>query len=187
CNNDIQALHEGWLERMLEVGQQPSVGIVGAKLLYPDRRTIQHAGVCLGAFGRAEHYGKFVKLPENSMDGGYYGTFAVNREMAAVTAACLLIRRDVFHEAGRMDERMAVGYGDVDLCLKVLSLGYRVIQCAPATLVHHESISRGRNNLHHADSAIFDSKWRPAINKGDPYFNPGFSLTDHNWRPKNPL
>jgi GT2 family glycosyltransferase len=187
CNNDIEAMHEGWLERMLELGQQPDVGIVGAKLLYGDRRTIQHAGVCLGAFGRAEHYGKFVKLPEDRVEGGYYGTFAVSREMSAVTAACLLTRLDVFREVGGFDEELAVGFGDVDLCLRVGERGYRIVQCSAATLVHHESITRGRNNLHPVDSALFDQKWQAAMDRGDPYFNPGFSPTHHNWGPRNPL
>ena len=187
CNNDIEAMHEGWLERMLELGQQPDVGIVGAKLLYGDRRTIQHAGVCLGAFGRAEHYGKFVKLPEDRVEGGYYGTFAVSREMSAVTAACLLTRLDVFREVGGFDEELAVGFGDVDLCLRVGERGYRIVQCSAATLVHHESITRGRNNLHPVDSALFDEKWQAAMDRGDPYFNPGFSPTHHNWGPRNPL
>jgi len=187
CNNDIEAISEGWLERMLELGQQASVGIVGAKLLYGDHRTIQHVGVCIGAFQRAEHYGKFVKLPDDRIDPGYYGTFYVNREMSAVTAACMLIRREVFEEAGRFDEMLEVGFGDVDLCLRVGKLGYRILQCSRAELIHHESMSRGTNNLHYADSALYLRRWSDALEAGDPYYNPGLSLESTTWQPRSPL
>src|SRR5205085_8489589 len=71
CNNDIEAYEEGWLERMLELGQQRGVGMVGAKLFYPDRKTIQHAGVCVGMFGAAEHYGKRMQYPGNAIEHGF--------------------------------------------------------------------------------------------------------------------
>ena len=89
CNNDIEALEPGWLERMLELAEQPDIGIVGAQLLYPDRTSIQHAGVCVGAFGIAEHYGKFLRLPPDRIDISYMGRLIVTHEVAAVTAACL--------------------------------------------------------------------------------------------------
>jgi O-antigen biosynthesis protein len=187
CNNDIEAFEPGWLGRMLELGQLAPVGIVGAKLFYSDRKTIQHAGVCVGAFGRAEHYGKFVKLEEGRIDPGYYGTFMANREVSAVTGACLLIRRDVFVEAGGFDETLEVGFGDVDLCLRVAQLGYRVVQCSHAALVHHESMSRGINNLHAADTALYLRKWKDLLEAGDPYYNPGLSLDSTTWEMRNPI
>lgn len=189
CNNDIEAFNAGWLGRMLELGQQPSIGIVGAKLLYPDRRTIQHAGVCVGAFGRAEHYGKFLRLPRDRIDYGYLGRLIVNHEVAAVTAACLLIRRDAFDAIRGFDDAIAVGFGDVDLCLRVAQLGYRILFCPYAELVHHESMTRGTSaeDAHPGDTSLYSFKWRSLMEAGDPYYNPGFSLSSTTWAPKRPM
>ncbi|MGZ5582204.1 MAG: glycosyltransferase [Usitatibacter sp.] len=189
CNNDIEAFNAGWLGRMLELGQQPSVGIVGARLFYPDRRTIQHAGVCVGAFGRAEHYGKFLPLPPNRIDYGYLGRLILNCEVAAVTAACLLIRKDAFDATHGFDEAIAVGFGDVDLCLRVGQAGYRVLFCPHAELVHHESMTRGTSaeDAHPADTALYKFKWRSLLEAGDPYYNPGFSLASTTWAPRRPM
>ena len=123
CNNDIEALDEGWLEHMLAQCQDPSVGMVGAQLLYPDRTSIQHAGVCVGAFGIAEHYGKFLKLPPDRVDIAFMGRLVCTHEVAAVTAACLLMRKEAFDAIHGYDEALAVGFGDVDLCLRTLEQG----------------------------------------------------------------
>ena len=189
CNNDIEAIKLGWLDRMLELGQQPSVGIVGAKLLYPDRKTIQHAGVCVGAYGCAEHYGKFLSPPENSGEAGFLEVLTSTHEVAAVTAACLLIRKDVFEQIAGFDEALAVGFGDVDLCLRVGERGYRVLYCPHAELLHHESYTRGKSTQdpHPEDSALFQSKCRKQLRDGDPYFSPGLSLVSTSWRTKDPL
>lgn len=189
CNNDIEALRPGWLGRMLELGQQPSVGIVGAKLFYADRKTIQHAGVCVGAYGRAEHYAKFLRLPDEGLNPGHLGSLVINHEVSAVTAACLLIRLDAWNAAGGFDEELAVGFGDVDLCLRVGQQGYRILFCPHAELVHHESMTRGTSSedLHPADTARFLDKWKRLLDAGDPYFNPAFSLTSTTWSPRTPL
>jgi len=189
CNNDIEAIEPGWLERMVELGQKPSVGIVGAKLYYPDRKTIQHAGVCLGAFGRAEHYGKFVRLPDDRLEPGYLGSLVINHEVSAVTAACLLIKKAVFDEVGGFDEDIAVGFGDVDLCLRVGEKGYRVLFCPYAQLVHHESFTRGTSSedTHPEDTAYFQAKWKSLLAVGDPYFNPNFSLYSTTWDIRLPM
>src|SRR6185312_1261656 len=189
CNNDIEAIRPGWLERMLERAQKASVGIVGAKLLYPDRRTIQHAGVCVGAFRGAEHYGKFLQLPEYRLEPGYFGALVVNHEVAAVTAACMLVRRNAFDAVGGFDEEIAVGFGDVDLCLRVQDAGYRVVLCPHAELVHHESLTRGisAHDTHPQDTAAFHRKWKRLIEAGDPYYNPGLSLASTVWGVKRPL
>ena len=189
CNNDIEAIKSGWLDRMLELGQHPAIGIVGAKLLYPDRKTIQHAGVCVGAFGRAEHYGKFLRLPEDRIEPGYLGELILNREVSAVTAACLLIRKEAYEEVSGFDESITVGFGDVDLCLRVAERGYRVLFCPYAELVHHESYTRGTSaeDTHPEDTALYRSKWQPLMQAGDPYYNPGLSLQSTTWEVKNPL
>lgn len=189
CNNDVEATEQGWLERMLELGQQPDVGIVGAELFYGDRKTIQHAGVCVGAFERAEHYAKFVRLPDDRLEPGYLGALAVTHEVAAVTAACMLVRLDAFGEVGGFDEAIAVGFGDVDLCLRIGAHGYRVLFCPDAKLVHHESMTRGVSavDTHPKDTQLFRLKWRELLEAGDPYYNPGLSLTSTTWSYRLPM
>ncbi len=190
CNNDIEALDAGWLERMLELAQQPDIGMVGAQLLYPDRTSIQHAGVCVGAFGIAEHYGKFLRLPPDRIDISFMGRLIVTHEVAAVTAACLLIRRDAFEEINGFDEALAVGFGDVDLCLRTLERGWRILYCPQATLLHHESYTRGKTvgyDPHPEDSALFAARWKKFLQQGDPYFNPGLSIQHTCWQVQAPL
>lgn len=186
CNNDIEAIHDGWLTRMLELAQKKDIGIVGAKLYYPGPRTIQHAGVCVGMFGAAEHYGKFMEemLPDKSgVHPGYIGSLITNHEMSAVTAACMLIRSDVFDHINGFDENAKIGFGDVDLCLRVREAGYRIIFCPHAELIHHESISRGKSTSdpHPEDSMYFLNRWQSFINKGDPYYNPNLTLFNTYW------
>ena len=189
CNNDIEAIESGWLERMVALGQNPSVGIVGAKLFYPDRKTIQHAGVCVGAYGVAEHYGKFMQMPDQGQEPGYLGSLIVNREVSAVTAACLLISKKAFDAINGYAERLAVGFGDVDLCLKAGEKGYKVIFCPYAQLIHHESYTRGKSteDPHPLDTEYFRKKWNTFIADGDPYFNPNLSLLSTAWDVKFPL
>ena len=189
CNNDIEAMEPGWLERMVELAQQPSVGIVGAQLLYPDRTSIQHGGVLLGAYGVAEHYAKRLRFGEDPVEAGYAEMLQLNHEVSAVTAACMLIRKDAFEAVHGFDESIKVGFGDVDLCLRVLQAGFRVIFCPAARLVHHESFTRGTSlhDPHPEDSSMFRMKWRPALEAGDPYYNPSLSLVSSNWSIADPL
>lgn len=190
CNNDIEAIQPGWLERMLELGQRPEVGIVGARLLYPDRITIQHAGVCVGAFGAAEHYAKFLRVPDIHRYIGFSEIVVSNHEVSAVTAACLLIRKEAFEAVGGFDEALAVGFGDVDLCLRVGQLGYKVLYCAHADLLHHESLSRGKTtgiDPHPEDSALFQQRWQWLLEAGDPYFHPALNQNSTVWQMRNPM
>ena len=190
CNNDIEALTPGWLERMLELGQHSDVGIVGAQLLYPDRVTIQHAGVCVGAFGAAEHFAKFVPVSDIPKYLGFSEIMVSNHEVSAVTAACLLIRRDAFDAVSGFDEALAVGFGDVDLCLRVGQLGYRVVQCPHAELLHHESFTRGKTtgiDPHPEDSVFFQARWQWFLEAGDPYFNPALYQNSVAWQVRQPM
>jgi len=193
CNNDIEALSAGWLERMLELGQREDTGIVGAKLYYPDGRTLQHAGVCVGMYGLAEHYGKFMdkEVPGLGLRPGYIGSLVANREMSAVTAACMLIRSDTFEKIHGFDERIAVGFGDIDLCLRVRAAGYRILFCPHAELLHHESYTRGKikhdapTDPHPEDTALFLDRWRDFVKTGDPYYNPNLPLDNTAWNLKS--
>ncbi len=189
CNNDIEALHSNWLHRMLELCQKPDIAIVGAKLYYPSSNTIQHAGVCVGMFGAAEHYGKYMEkeLPdERGINPGYLGSLITNHEVSAVTAACMLIKRNAFDFVSGFDEHAKVGYGDVDLCLRVRQAGYRVLFCPYAELLHHESHSRGKSasDPHPEDSRYFINRWHRFIAMGDPYYNPNLTSYNTHWNLK---
>jgi GT2 family glycosyltransferase len=183
-NNDIEAIEPGWLERMLELGQKADVGAVGAKLFYPDGRTIQHAGVAVPCCGVAENLGRFHVTQDGCRDEGYNGSLNCNREVSAVTAACLLIQARVFHEIGGFDESLAVGFGDVDLCLRIGRRGYRNLFCAHAVLLHHESKTRGRmqEDPHPEDTERFMAKWADLYTASDPYFNPNLSGETPDWQ-----
>ena len=103
--------------------------------------------------------------------------------MSAVTAACMLIKRTVFQNVRGFDELAKVGFGDVDLCLRVRQAGYRVIFCPHAELIHHESVSRGKSTTdpHPEDSLYFLNRWQGFIDNGDPYYNPNLTLFNTSW------
>ncbi len=137
-NNDIEIIHPDWLQRMLRVLAQEQVGIVGAKLLFPDR-TIQHGGVIVGHGGVAGH--DFKSAPEDADDDLHRLSLPHCRE--AVTAAAMMIRRQVWNAVGGFDERaFPVAFNDVDFCLRAGEAGWRVALAPDAVLVHHESVSR---------------------------------------------
>ncbi len=137
-NNDVEVITTDWLEAMLEQAQRPSIGAVGAKLFYPDD-TLQHGGVVIGLGGVAGHSHKH--LPK-----GHYGysrqAIAVNN-YSAVTAACLMCRRDVFEAVGGFEDTLQVAFNDIDLCLKIQAAGYRNVWLPHVQLYHYESKSRG--------------------------------------------
>lgn len=192
CNNDIEAIHQGWLETMMGFAQLSDVGIVGAELLYPDSMHIQHAGVCIGLHGLAEHYGKFLPVRMKTL-GGLNHTARVAltfpHEVSAVTAACMLVRRDAFEAVRGFDEEMAIGFGDVDLCLRIRQLGYRCIYSPGSSLVHHESMTRGKEggDPHPDDTSCFKKRWKDLIESGDPYYHPAFSRYTFTWQFNDPL
>jgi GT2 family glycosyltransferase len=192
CNNDIEAIHSGWLETMLGFGQMADVGVVGAELLYPDNNHIQHAGVCIGLNGPAEHYGKFLSIrmrePGHINTGGVLA-LTIPHEVSAVTGACMLIRRDAFESVGGFDENMAVGFGDVDLCLRIGEAGFRCIYSPDSSLIHHESLSRGKDggDPHPIDKIYFKKRWHELLKSGDPYFNPAYSRHSFSWQYTDPL
>lgn len=174
-NNDTEVIEPDWLCGMLEHAQRPEVGAVGAKLLYPSG-TIQHAGVVLGLGGVAGH--AFKHLPGDRP--GYFGLTDSIRDCSAVTAACMMTRRQVFDELGGFDEGLAVAFNDIDLCLRMRSRGYLIVYTPLALLYHHESASRG--NLHPpADERMMADRWRKMLRSGDPYYNPNLTLDREDW------
>lgn len=137
-NNDTEVITPDWINAMVEQAQRPSIGAVGALLLYPDN-TIQHAGVLMGFGGVAGHSHQYY--PVNSL--GYFDQIHTINNYSAVTGACLLCRREVFEEIGGFEEELSIAFNDVDLCLKMLDNGYQNIYLPHVKLYHYESKSRG--------------------------------------------
>jgi len=166
-NNDIEAIEPGWLTAMAEHVQRPEVGAVGAKLLFPDD-TIQHAGVIFSESDLAIH--AFHSARRNSYDNG--GLLQIIRNYSAVTAACLLMRRDVFDRIGGFDEvRFAVSYNDTDLCLRIRELGLDIVYTPFAELYHYESQSRGYDKPNPTESRHMRARWAATL-AHDPFNNP---------------
>jgi glycosyltransferase involved in cell wall biosynthesis len=141
-NNDIEVINPGWLTEMVSHASRQEIGCVGAKLYYSND-TIQHAGVILGLGGVAGHSHKHF----DRNHPGYFHRLILTQNLSAVTAACLLVRREVFEEAGGLDEEnLRVAFNDVDFCLKVFKAGYRNLWTPYAELYHYESVSRGKED-----------------------------------------
>lgn len=141
-NNDIEIINSEWLTEMLSHAQREDIGCVGAMLYYPND-TIQHAGIIIGIGGVAGHAHKFFKRGEH----GYFGRLNLIQNFSAVTAACLLVRKEVFNEVNGFNEKyLTVAFNDVDLCLRIQQAGYRNLWTPYAELYHHESISRGEDS-----------------------------------------
>ncbi|HLG25873.1 MAG TPA: glycosyltransferase [Candidatus Gracilibacteria bacterium] len=169
-NNDTEVLTPDWIECMLEHAQRPEVGAVGAKLLYPNN-LVQHAGVLVGIGGIANH--AFLKQYKD--DHGYFGQADVVRNYSAVTAACMMVRRDVFEKMGGLNEKdLAVAFNDVDFCLRLREKGYLIVYTPYARLYHYESLSRGFEvNL--KEVRYMQERHGRTIEKGDPYYNPNLT------------
>ncbi len=172
-NNDTEIVQSDWLKRMVGFGRMPGVGAVGAKLLYPDGR-IQHLGVVMGHEGLTGHYFQGEASPPG--DFGYLAYKRAVRNVAAVTAACMLTPRKLYLEVGGFDEGdLAVAWNDVDYCLRLLRKGYRMVVDPDVVLIHHEGVSRGEAKNEHEIATMF-ARWRDII-EADPYYHPGFALT----------
>ena len=179
-NNDTQVISMNWLEAMLMYAQRPDVGAVGAKLYYGDR-TIQHAGVVigLGAHRTAGH--THYKINYDNL--GYMGRLCYAQNVSAVTGACLMVRKSLYDALGGLDEAFAVALNDVDFCLRIRDKGYLNVFTPFAELYHFESASRGSDAAdsqkaarYEEESALFRGRWKEVLAKGDPYYNPNFSL-----------
>jgi GT2 family glycosyltransferase len=141
------------------------VAAVGPLLLYGDR-TVQHAGVVLGPRGTADHVMR--GFPQDC--DGYHGSLVCDREVTAVTAACMMLQREMFEKVGGFNELFRHHYEDVDLCLRLRSEGYRNLYVAGTKLLHHESKSRGRY-YSYTDRMLLQDQWHTWIGAGDPYYN----------------
>lgn len=177
-NDDVEAIQPDWLGEMVSHSLRPEIGAVGAKLLYADG-FIQHAGVVMGIGGFASHAHRLYP----SLHPGYTGRAALVQNFSAVTAACLVMRRDVFHAVGGFDEEnLPVAFNDVDLCLRVREEGYRILWTPYAVLNHYESYSRGDDQMSPEKRARFNgeknfmlARWR-TDRLNDPYYNQNLTL-----------
>ena len=174
-NDDTEVISGGWLHAMLEHAQRPEVGVVGARLLYPDGR-IQHAGVILGVgspweAGVAMHSHHFY----SSSSAGYAGALLTPTNYSAVTAACMLLRKSVFDEVGGFEEEnLPIQFNDVDLCLRIRERGYYVVYTPYAELYHHESVTRGHFSGDRTENLYMREHWGEEMDN-DPYYNSNFS------------
>lgn len=177
-NNDVEIINGSCLEEMLMFAQRKDVGAVGAKLYYSDD-TVQHAGVILGLGGTAGHAHKHF----GRSHPGYMARASIAQNLSACTAACLMMRRDVFDEVGGLDESFEVAFNDVDLCMKIRKKGYLVVFTPYAELYHYESKSRGNDSTpeklerFRGEINRFKEKWKKQLDDGDPYYNPNLTLT----------
>lgn len=173
-NDDTSVVSPDWLDVMLGFATRADVGAVGAKLLYPDGR-IQHAGIIMGLFGCCGH--AFKGLDANRTH--YFGLSDCVRNVSAVTGACLMLRSEVFLQAGGFNERnYPVSFNDVDLCLRLNELGYRVLYAPQAVLIHHEAHSRLPKHMIASAAEVqeLQSRWGYMI-EHDPFYNPNLSRT----------
>lgn len=178
-NNDTQVISINWMEELLMYAQRADVGAVGAKLYYGDK-TIQHAGIVigLGAHRTAGH--THYRVAQTNL--GYMGRLCYAQDVSAVTGACLMVRRALYEELGGLDEGFAIALNDVDFCLRLRQKGLLNVWNPYCELYHFESISRGLDDQgekarrYDEESARFREKWKEELAKGDPYYNPNFSL-----------
>jgi len=176
-NNDIEVISADWLSEMVSLALQPAIGAVGAKLLYPDN-TLQHGGVLLGIGGLAGHAGKHAPQPSH----GYFGRTCLLSSFSAVTAACLVIRKDIYLEVGGLNEKdLTVAFNDVDFCIRVREAGYRNVWTPYAEMYHHESATRGLDDNPHkqarfnAEVSYMQRQWGDLLSK-DPAYSPNLTL-----------
>jgi hypothetical protein len=190
-NNDLKLITPDWLEEMVSHAIRPEVGAVGAMLYFPNDR-VQHAGIVLGIAGPqlvngiAGHAFKYFPRGHTGMRN----RLRVAQNYSAVTAACLLVRREVFLQAGGFDEKhLAVAYNDVDFCLRLGVAGYRNVWTPFAEFYHDESASRGADDtpakkaLHERECAYMRHTWGALLDH-DPAYNPNLTLVSEDFAPR---
>ncbi|MFL6623733.1 MAG: glycosyltransferase [Sulfurifustis sp.] len=175
-NNDTEVIAPDWIQEMLGILLQKGVGIVGARLLYPNE-TVQHAGILMGVGGTANHAHAFLHRDQL----GYYGRARLAQDYCAVTGACLMIRKSLYRDLCGLDaEHLPVAYNDVDLCLRAGKAGWRVVYTPYAELYHYESASRGKDRSPERKAQARRERdylrhhWAKEIAE-DPFYNPNLS------------
>ena len=176
-NNDTKIITPSWIEEMLQIAQRQDVGAVGGLLLYKDG-TVQHAGIVVGLGGVAAHGHRGFDGASN----GHAGLLTLTRDVSAVTAACLMIERSKFLKVKGFDDRLRVAYNDVDLCLRLGKIGLKSIYTPYMKMYHFETKTRkktvGENTN---DTGLFIRRWKYFLKKGDPFYNPNFTLSKEDY------
>ena len=187
-NNDTEVITSDWIEEMLGFCQREDTGVVGAKLYYGNN-TIQHAGTVIGIGGIAGHM--FVDMPRER--SGYMHKASIIQDLSVLTAACMMMKRQVFEAVQGFEETLSVAFNDVDLCLRVRELGYLVVYDPYVELYHYESKSRGAEDnkekirRFQTEIEFMRCRWEKLLKEGDPYYNKNLSLAKWNYslRPKD--
>jgi len=175
-NDDLEVITPDWLSEMVSHAQRPEVGAVGARLWYPND-TLQHAGIILGIRGVAGHAHRNLKRGGK----GYFGRASLIQSFCAVTAACLVVRKEVFQKVGGFNEALQVAFNDVDFCLRLREAGYRNIYTPYAELYHHESATRGDEDTAEKqlrfskESTYMKQRWGDLL-LNDPAYSPNLTL-----------
>ena len=181
-NNDTEVINPDWLERMIEHIQRKEVGAAGAKLYYPDN-TVQHGGVIIDNKTLARHL--YRHAPKD--DAGYFGRLKTVQNVSAVTGACLMVKKEIFEEAGRFDENFALAFNDTDLCLKIRQMGYLIVWTPYAELYHYECKTRGtldsreKVTSFRKEQELFRSRWGDVLSKEDPYLSSHLTLKEEDF------
>ena len=181
-NNDVTVRTGDWIERLLAQVSRPETGAAGPKLLYPDGR-VQSAGIVAGIMG----YAGSMMVAEDGNDPGYMGRAVLVQDLSAVTAACMMVRRDAFFKVGGFPDEFSVALGDVDFCLSLGEAGYRIVFEPTAVMIHHESLTRGAEDSREkkkrfaAEIERFRKKHSRILKEGDPAYNPNLSRRRCDW------
>lgn len=179
-NNDTEVITRGWMKELLSNCQRSEVGMVGAKLYFPDN-TVQSAGTIIGMGGLADH--AFVNMPRKQ--AGYMHRASIQMNLSGVTAACAMVKKEVYEEVGGLEEELTVAFNDVDLGLKIVTAGYLIVFDPFAELYHYESKSRGtgdeKNERHKKEVEYAQKKWASFLEAGDPCYNKNLTLSKHNF------
>ena len=184
-NNDIEMINDNSIEEMLNFIKRDDVGIVGSKLLYPDD-TVQHGGVIMGFGGIAGH--AFATVSEKRT---YMNRVQMVQDLNAVTAACMMTKRDLFNKVNGFSENLVVAFNDIDYCMKIRELNKLVVYNPYSSFYHYESKTRGYEDTKekierfNREIAIFNKKWGDKIIKGDEYYNPNLTLMQTNFSLRN--
>lgn len=177
-NNDTEIINPDCIWQMLGYCMREDVGIVGARLYYPDQ-TVQHAGVIIGYGGIAGH--AFIGF--GRAENGYFSRIICAQDYSAVTAACMMTKKAIFEQVGGLTEELKVAFNDIDYCMKVREAGKLVVYNPYAELYHYESKSRGledspeKKERYYREMEYFVKKWRKIMQEGDPYYNPNLTLS----------
>ncbi|MDY6846708.1 MAG: glycosyltransferase family 2 protein [Chloroflexota bacterium] len=170
-NDDMEVHNTEWLSELVQWAERPEIGVVGTKLIR-ENRIIQHAGIIIGLNGFAGHI--YLNAPEHYQ--GLFGSVDWYRDFMAVTGACQMIRRDVFEEVQGFDEGYKLAFGDIDLCLRIRNLGYRIVYTPFASIFHYEGQSRGYATPKEDIIRGFN-EMKSALFVEDPYFSPNLTYT----------